>query len=283
MDAVMDKFMGQQVVKDMSDAAGFILERSKFVSTVLSAKLDEVNVEKEVLNHITLFRSGGTVGISKIGDSERYLDYLLVDRMIKEVSPIFEAFGLGGSSNVFSWASIMEEVKAQLIGVSGLAQHDQDDLLRSEAFGLQSYVCKALKAANETTIEVFGEKDPLALVERGRLLPEGDCQYNLDLTESRKDIEARRSEQRKFPKAYTAGTSAALGQTNSIEVAKQQRQMEKLKGSLVSYHGSAAEEGVAEELSSLKAQQKVLSRRVDNSRGVAPFSSILFQRELAMP
>ena len=95
--------------------------------------------------------------------------------MIKEVSPIFEAFGLGGSSNVFSWASIMEEVKAQLIGVSGLAQHDQDDLLRSEAFGLQSYVCKALKAANETMIKLFGEKDPLALVERGRLLPEDDC------------------------------------------------------------------------------------------------------------
>ena len=121
MDAVMGKFMGQQLVKDMSDAAGFTLEGSKFVSAFLSAKLDEVNVEQEVLNKITLFRSGGAVGIPSVAHSERYLDYLLVDRMIKDVSSIFEAFGLGSSNDVFSWASIMEEVKAQLIGVSGLA------------------------------------------------------------------------------------------------------------------------------------------------------------------
>ena len=100
-------------------------------------------------------------------------------------------------------------------------------------------------------LKLFGEKDPLALVKRGRLLPEGDRQYNLDLAESRKAIEARRSEQRKFPRAYAARTSSVVDKVNITEAAKQQRQMEKLR----------------EEVSSLKAQQKVLSRKVDNSRG----------------
>jgi hypothetical protein len=55
---------------------------------------------------------------------------MAVDRMIDEVSPIFEAFGLGGTNDSFSWASIMAEVKAQLRSVEGLAQCDKDDLLR---------------------------------------------------------------------------------------------------------------------------------------------------------
>ena len=54
MDAVMGKFMGQQLVKDMSDAAGFTLEGSKFVSAFLSAKLDAVNVEKEKKNLVIM-------------------------------------------------------------------------------------------------------------------------------------------------------------------------------------------------------------------------------------
>ena len=49
-------------------------------------------------------------------------------------------FGLGSSSDAFTWASVMAEVKAQIKAVNGLAKCDQDDLLRSPSFGMQAYV-----------------------------------------------------------------------------------------------------------------------------------------------
>jgi hypothetical protein len=93
----------------------------------------------------------------------------------------------------------MAEVKAQIKAVNGLAKCDQDDLLRSPSFGMQAYVEKALKAANNTLIKLFQETDPLALAEPGRLLPSDDLQFNDDLAQSRLAIKARRTEQNQFP------------------------------------------------------------------------------------
>lgn len=88
-----------------------------------------------------------------------------------------------------------------MIGVQGLAECDQVDLLRGER-GLQAYVFNALKAANVTITKLFNEKDPLALVEQHRLLPKDDQHYNYDLAESRKAIQARQREQIYFKGAY---------------------------------------------------------------------------------
>ena len=197
--AIMGKFMGQQMVKGKAGMGGFTLEGSAFVDAFLSGKLDSVNVESEVLNRLTSFESGGVMQGEKVVFEDRYLDYILVDRMIEEVAPIFEAFGLGSSSDAFTWASVMAEVKAQIKAVNGLAKCDQDDLLRSPSFGMQAYVEKALKAANNTLIKLFQEKDPLALAEPGRLLPSDDLQFNDDLAQSRLAIKARRTEQNQFP------------------------------------------------------------------------------------
>ena len=103
----------------------------------------------------------------------------------------------------------MAEVKAPLRLVEGLALCDQDDLLRSESYGLQAYVKKSLNAANNTLIKLSLERVPLALVGGGRLMPRhgGDQQFDIDPVESRQAIKARRVEQRKFPKAYATRTA----------------------------------------------------------------------------
>ena len=228
---VMGKFMGQQMVRGKAGMGGFTLEGSAMVDGILLAKLDTVNVEMEVLNELTKFESGGTVLGAVVVESQRYLNYMAVDRMIDEVSPILEAFGLGGINDPFSWASIMAEVKAQLRSVDpeGLALCDQDDLLRSESYGLQAYVKKALKAANNTLIKLFLEKDPLALVDEGRLMPREDQQFNTDLAESRQAIKAHREEQWKVPKAYAARTATMATTAPTHSQQHQQKTVEKME------------------------------------------------------
>ena len=133
---IMGKFVGQQMVKGKAGMGGFTLEGSAFVNAFLGAKPDSVNVENEVINQLTSFQNEGSVQGEKVALQDRYLDDILVDRMIEEVAPIFEAFGLGSSSDAFTWTRVMAEVKAQTKAVNGLAKCDQDDLLRSPSFGL---------------------------------------------------------------------------------------------------------------------------------------------------
>jgi polyhydroxyalkanoate synthesis regulator phasin len=114
---------------------------------------------------------------------------------------------------------------------------------------------KALKAANSTLIKLFPEKDPLALVDEGRLLPHEDQQFNVDLAESRQAIKARREEQKKFPKAYAARTAAMATAAAAHSQQHQHKTVEKM-------------EKLRDELSLLKAQQRKLTSMVANTKGV---------------
>ena len=85
---VMGKSTAQQMVKRESGMGGFTLDGSVFVSAFLGAKLDSVNIENEVLNQLTAFESGGSVQGAQVASEDRYMDYILVDRMAGSCSYI---------------------------------------------------------------------------------------------------------------------------------------------------------------------------------------------------
>ena len=136
--------------------------------------------------------------------------------MIDEISPLFEALGLGSKFCGDSFAAILNECKVSLLAVRGLDDSDIQDLLRGDRMGVQKYVLDALKAANGTLKTLFMEKDPLAVVEQGRLLPRDSLHFKHELAVSRSAIHKRKSEQILFGTSYKKRVSGASG----TEIAK---------------------------------------------------------------
>lgn len=230
VDRIMGHFMGQQLVKDTQgqvppELKHFTLEGTGVVDKFLKAKLDTLNMENEILSRITCAKSN--MKDSHVFDRDRYLDYVKVDRLLHEVSPLFKAFGLGGVTDPQSFAAIMVETKASLLQVQGLAKCDQEDLLHGDRFGVQSYVLKALKAANSTVRILFCDKDPLTLTEQGRLLPVDDQQFNYELAEGRKAVKQRKRDQITFGSSYHNRT--VTSPVVSPDVLQMQKDMNKLK------------------------------------------------------
>jgi len=213
-DEVMGYFFGQQLMRDENGTVpkeyrGFSLAGSGVVDKILNGKLDEINYENDILGEITLCKSNMLE--EKTASIDRFLDYVQVDRMIEEVSPIFEALGLGSKCSVDSFAAVLNECKVSLLAVRGLDESDIEDLLRGDRMGVQKYVLDALKAANSTVKSLFQEKDPLAVVEHGRLLPRDSQHFKHDLSVSRTAIHKRKSEQILFGSAYKKRTSGTSG------------------------------------------------------------------------
>ena len=99
-------------------------------------------MENQLLSPLTLHKS--TMPDKHVGVAGCFLEHQLLDRMVEEIGPIFEYFGLGGLSGADSFASILSEAKRLLRDLNGLSSDDTEDLLRGEEYGIQTYILEAL-------------------------------------------------------------------------------------------------------------------------------------------
>ena len=96
----MGYFLGQQLMRGEdgiipAEYRGFSLAGSGVVDKILNGKLEEINFENDILAKITLCKSNMVE--ARTEQRDRFLDYVQVDRMIDEISPLFEALGLGSN------------------------------------------------------------------------------------------------------------------------------------------------------------------------------------------
>ncbi len=199
----------------------------------------------------------------KTAPKDRFLDYVQVDRMIDEVSPIFEALGLGSKYSADSFAAVLNECKVSLLAVRGLDESDIEDLLRGDRMGVQKYVLDALKAANSTVKSLFQEKDPLAVVEPGRLLPRDSQHYKHELSVSRTAIHKRKSEQILFGSAYKRRTSGNSG-SEMEKILHEVRSLKDKVSSLQNKGRHAEERKSAKEDKTWKDKKKAADKQNSN-------------------
>jgi hypothetical protein len=221
-------FMGQVLLRRDDGSVeqeyhGKFLKES-VVKKFLAGNIKALNMEGELLDWIAEVRGGGTLGM--VSESKRYLEYVNVDRMIDQISPLFEAFGLGGRVSADSWASLLAEVKMILVDLVGLAEVDQKDLIHG-ADGLKACLDAALEAAGNTIRKLFCAKDPLVVVTEGRLFAEEDVFFKHLLSLVKIDIAARKSEQRRYKGAYEQRTNQ---QNQSAEIKELTKLTRKLQG-----------------------------------------------------
>jgi len=186
-------FMGQILLRRDDGTVepeyqGKVLSES-VVQKFLKAQLSSIPMEKSILDWVAAVRGCATLGA--VSDDKRYLDYVNVDRMLDQISPLFEAFGLGGRTSVDSWASLLTEVKAVLLSVDGLAEIDRHDVIHGQD-GLKACITAALDAASNTIRTLFNAKDPLVEVPAGRLFSEDDTYFKHLLSLVMVDIEAKK-------------------------------------------------------------------------------------------
>lgn len=239
VDSVIGEFMGRQLLRDDQGvvpeeySSACSLQGTGVVGKFLNGHLDDISFENELLSHITKVKAN--VSDPMIPESERFLKYVLVDRMISEVSPLFEAFGLGGPTHPASFAAILNECKQSLVQIMGLSDTDQHDLLRGERHGIQPILLKALGRANTTLVKLFAERDPLVTVERDSLLPRDDTAFVRDLAVSRKATSRRKQEQVVFGSSYhsgavTTGDSISKASSGNQSIDTLRSQLKSMRG-----------------------------------------------------
>jgi hypothetical protein len=170
------------------------------VQVFLQGKVHSLNMENAILSEVTKEKTNNHD--VHVPDDKRFTNYLLVDRMISEVGPIFELFALGEVDDVDSFGAVMGEVKTTLVDVADLSSSDQRDLVIGEKRGIQTFVIEALKAADRVLQKLFKGKDLLSEIETGRLFPSGKQHFKHILAKARKTTAAIREEQSTFPSRY---------------------------------------------------------------------------------
>ena len=188
---MIGKILGQAVLPSevkftFAEKHGIV---DKFVKT---CNTSSIHMENQILSEVTFARGGRKD--HTVPDGERFTSFMLVDRMIREVSPMYAVFGLGAAHEPDTFGSIMGEVKTPLCGNSGVADMDQKDLLHSKDTGIQQFVFDALKSGDRVLQRLFKTNNPLAEVQRGKLLQFNVAAIKKNLQESR---EATNDRQRK--------------------------------------------------------------------------------------
>ena len=225
------KAIGQCMVSATpGEFAGFTLARTKpkevsILNYFLQGKTSSLNMENQLLSSLTLHKS--TMPDKHVGEADRFLEYQLLDRMVEEIGPIFEYFGLGGLSGADSFASILSEAKRLLRDLNGLSSDDTEDLLRGEEYGIQTYILEALQDGDRTLKTLFQTDDPSVTIARGVLIqPESERHYDVELSDARTIITRRLMEQRSLPsaRARLLGQSAEVQKLHSRIAALEARQ-----------------------------------------------------------
>jgi hypothetical protein len=193
------------------------------VAHFFGGTLEQINFESDLLIPVHAAVSGMTgIQVEDVTDEDRFMSIDFVDRMIDEVSPLFEAFGLGGLSDTNSFASVAQDAKLTLRALQGLHERDSHDLMRGQQFGLQQIVLDSLQCGSLTFKQLFQADDPLTVVTHGRLLQFGPMGFKHKLVGLHEALKSRRQEQRVF------GHRAAANSTMEAEFAE-------LKAEVASY------------------------------------------------
>ena len=99
---------------------------SAVITHFLEGTLESMDVENDLLRRVQCAVNGPCSDPPPIVASEdRFLNPDLVDRMIDEVSPLFEIFGLGGLSDPDTFGSLAQECKTTLRAIDGLGGDDR--------------------------------------------------------------------------------------------------------------------------------------------------------------
>jgi hypothetical protein len=113
-------------------AVGDGADKKKYdvVQAFLRGATHKLNMENAILSEVT--KEIANEPDKVVPDAERFTDYMKVDRMIAEVSPIYELFALGKIEDDDSFGAVLGEVKTTLMSINGLAPVHKQDLLTGD-------------------------------------------------------------------------------------------------------------------------------------------------------
>jgi hypothetical protein len=228
------------------------------VTHFLEGTLDGLNLENELLLKVQAELNGPCADPTPlVPDRDRFMLTDYVDRMIDEVSPVFELFGLGGMTDEGSFASVAQECKTTLRAIDGLGGDDRHELKYGGQFGLQPFMLSAMQCGGLTLQQLFRTDDPLVEVKRSCFLQFGPMAFKSRLSGLHEAVAARQHDQRVF-----GNRSRGSGDQN----AAMERRIQALEAQLVQAAGKAKDsasgigsDGAQAEASPSKSKRKLLA------------------------
>ena len=174
----------------------------------LNGQTEGVNLENEILSLVTFAKHGRYD--ETVSERVRFTDYMNVDRLIKEVTPLYALFGPGEAHQLDSFGVVMGEVKDVLSSIPGLAPIEQEDLVHGFEYIVKRFVMNSMHSGDRVLQRIFKSKDPLAEVEQGKFLQFNAVAVKETLKELREGVKDRQKEQRKFKSSYDRRTGDAV-------------------------------------------------------------------------
>jgi hypothetical protein len=182
------------------------------VTHFLEGSLEELNIENDLLHKVQAELNGPCADPTPpVADKDRYMCTDHIDRMIDEVSLVFAVFGLGGLTDPFSFASVVQECKTTLRAIDGLGGADRQELKFGEHFGLQNFMFAAMRCGGLTLQQLFRTDDPLLEVQRSKFLQFGPMAFKKRLAGLHEAVAARQHDQRVFgSRSHASGNQTAV-------------------------------------------------------------------------